>query len=241
MNLLSRKREIEEILRNIESQNNRINKFISMITNNNSMNNLAMQKYRLEMELEQINQQISGIKNKGDNSQKERVKKQLKILLESKFLTQQEYDTFIENIDNGYSLSKIEKLLSLYENENLNIIKNDKTETELEDKEFIRLISFILHYVINKKNILPVDILFFQKILENNFNVKDKNILKEMFAIREEVGKKDLYLILDLFYNKYDLESFMQILYDLIIENKIDPKRYKEIKMYTLKINKNAL
>jgi len=241
MNLLSRKREIEEILRNIESQNNRINKFISMITNNNSMNNLAMQKYRLEMELEQINQQISGIKNKGDNSQKERVKKQLKILLESKFLTQQEYDTFIENIDNGYSLSKIEKLLSLYENENLNIIKNDKTETELEDKEFIRLISFILHYVINKKNILPVDILFFQKILENNFNVKDKNILKEMFAIREEVGKKDLYLILDLFYNKYDLESFMQILYDLIIENKIDPKRYKEIKMYTLKRNKNAL
>lgn len=241
MNLLSRKREIEEILRNIESQNNRINKFISMITNNNSMNNLAMQKYRLEMELEQINQQISGIKNKRDNSQKERVKKQLKILLESKFLTQQEYDTFIENIDNGYSLSKIEKLLSLYENENLNIIKNDKTETELEDKEFIRLISFILHYVINKKNILPVDILFFQKILENNFNVKDKNILKEMFAIREEVGKKDLYLILDLFYNKYDLESFMQILYDLIIENKIDPKRYKEIKMYTLKRNKNAL
>jgi len=241
MNLLSRKREIEEILRNLESQNNRINKFISMITNNNSMNNLAMQKYRLEMELEQINQQISGIKNKGDNSQKERVKKQLKILLESKFLTQQEYDTFIENIDNGYSLSKIEKLLSLYENENLNIIKNDKTETELEDKEFIRLISFILHYVINKKNILPVDILFFQKILENNFNVKDKNILKEMFAIREEVGKKDLYLILDLFYNKYDLESFMQILYDLIIENKIDPKRYKEIKMYTLKRNKNAL
>ena len=241
MNLLSRKREIEEILRNIESQNNRINKFISMITNNNSMNNLAMQKYRLEMELEQINQQISGIKNKGDNSQKERVKKQLKILLESKFLTQQEYDTFIENIDNGYSFSKIEKLLSLYENENLNIIKNDKTEPELEDKEFIRLISFILHYVINKKNILPVDILFFQKILENNFNVKDKNILKEMFAIREEVGKKDLYLILDLFYNKYDLESFMQILYDLIIENKIDPKRYKEIKMYTLKRNKNAL
>ena len=241
MNLLSRKREIEEILRNLESQNNRINKFISMITNNNSMNNLAMQKYRLEMELEQINQQISGIKNKGDNSQKERVKKQLKILLESKFLTQQEYDTFIENIDNGYSFSKIEKLLSLYENENLNIIKNDKTETELEDKEFIRLISFILHYVINKKNILPVDILFFQKILENNFNVKDKNILKEMFAIREEVGKKDLYLILDLFYNKYDLESFMQILYDLIIENKIDPKRYKEIKMYTLKRNKNAL
>jgi len=33
----------------------------------------------------------------------------------------------------------------------------------------------------------------------------------------------------------------MQILYDLIIENKIDPKRYKEIKMYTLKRNKNAL
>jgi len=168
-----------------------------------------------------------------------------------------------ENNDNFFLLLKQQMKESLNYNEfrvwkresyNLNksiksikYIKESKKEKEIDvidntNIELLKITSIILHYILNKTTILPIDILYFENILQDEFNCNNKNILKDMYELKKTINKEDInILITNCFQYLSDKEIYKikKVLEKVVYEDcKGDLYKLKDIRMIMHKLKK---
>ena len=120
------------------------------------------------------------------------------------------------------------------------VIKSKNESKKDFDESLLKFVSILLHYVMNKKEIFPSDILYFNKLLNKYFDVDDISVLKNMFALRN-IKNKDIKNLIDIYFSldKRTREKIDSILLETYIDNKIDKSYHKKLKIEMNKRRKN--
>jgi len=95
---------------------------------------------------------------------------------------------------NRYNLKEEIKLTVSSLQENKQIVGIDL------DIELIKFASLLIHYVLDKRDILPNDIAYFEQILKTYFSVVDTKILKEMYELKQKIQKEDIEVLIATFF-----------------------------------------
>jgi len=232
-----RLKQIDILLKNINGQDKFFKNFVGFIFDGGrSIGEVYIHKERLTQERITLERKLLSLKN--EDSMKD-IERKLSYLKSANSISTDEYETYITALKDGtIAKEKIYVLLSYYEVPNIKstlLLENDNTE-------FVRFSSLLLHYCINQKNILPKDIYFFDNILKKEFHIEKKEILCEMYDLREKLDFTNIESIIkdfsDYFTTIQEMKLF-KILDSLSLEAKIDEYRYRDIRLIFHKINRS--
>jgi hypothetical protein len=226
-----RLQQIEIILDNIENQDTYIKNFIGFILDGGkSIGEVYTQKKRLILEQDYLQKKLHSLENKHKISTTD---ERLLSLKNKGYLSNEEYSNFILALKDGLiSQKRVEEIVKNYEA--LNIKTNIKVDLENKELEFVRFISLLLHYCVNQSNSMIKDIYFFNNILQKELHIETKEILKEMYSLRNELSSTNVEVLISSFSNYFSIEEekkFFTIFDKLSQENKIDEYRYRDIRL----------
>jgi len=234
-----RLKQIDILLKNIDNQDKFFKNFIGFIFDGGrSIGEVYVHKERLIQERVTLEKKLLSLKN--EDSMKE-IEIKLSYLKSINSISDEEYEMYLLALKDGtITKEKIHILLSHYEVPDLNV----KSTLAIENNniEFVRFSSLLLHYCINQKNILPKDIYFFDNILKKEFHIEKKEILSEMYDLREKLNATNIENLIDSFSGYFTTKKekkLFEILDTLSLEATIDEYRCRDIRLIFHKINRN--
>jgi len=181
----------------------------------------------------------------------EDITKKFNYLVLSNQILSNDAEKFITALKNGtIIIQKVEQVLKLY---NFNIkpkiienkeikkedIKNNidiKKEKEQIDLKFIKFSSLLIHYTLNNN-----DIILFENIMKNNFNINDNSIIKDMYKIKIELKDTDISSLIYKYYldlGEEKINNIRNIIKKLSQDDKIDDIKFRDIRLSIRKIKK---
>lgn len=119
-----------------------------------------------------------------------------------------------------------------------NLIINEELNLEL-----LQFISLLMHYVLDKYEISPSDIYYFEQVLKKYLSLTDTTVLKDMYELRKKIKKVDIEELINIFF--LSLKQKEQMIVENILDKIVNQdekgvyERYRDINLAIYKLKKD--
>jgi uncharacterized tellurite resistance protein B-like protein len=87
------------------------------------------------------------------------------------------------------------------------LTKIEFSKKEIFNIELIKFTSLLIHYILDKQEILPSDIYYFEKIMKEYFPISETKVLKDMYELRNKIKYEDIKELLTTFFLSFKDEE----------------------------------
>ena len=132
------------------------------------------------------------------------------------------------------SIETIEPTSLISQTSNDDIIEVDSKEQL--DIQIVKMAAILLHYVLDKKCVLPIDILEFETMLLNEFQIDDTSILEDLFNLKKNISDNQISELIEAIYPIFDKESEEKVfsfIDKIVIDNNHgNYNKYRDIRLH---------
>lgn len=120
---------------------------------------------------------------------------------------------------------------------------NNSVLQESLDIKLVKFTSLLIHYVLDKREVLPNDIAYFEGIIKKHFSIVDTKTLKDMYELKEKIKKEDIEVLVSTFFFSLKMEEQKAIegILDEIVnqDEKGMYSKYRDINLTIHKLKKD--